>query len=521
MSAGPAPGRLVLAHRASGRGGLLGVAHALRRTRHRGRQTPHVCARGPSRALNVAKVNVSGRPTMSHARRRFVAAGAAVLTGLAGLTVASPPAQGSGAADAPYNVKTPTSKGYGGAVTSVDPEASKIGLEVLKRGGNAVDAAVATAAALGVTEPYSSGIGGGGYFVHYDARTGKVGTIDGRETAPRTMPHDAFIDPKTGKPYNFTPGAGHQRRLGRYAGIAGHLGHRAEALGDHAASARRCGRRPDSPTGASRSTRRSTCRPSENQRRFANFPATSKLFLPGGTAARGRVDPAQPRPRGDVPADREEGRPGVLRRSARQGDRAHRAAPAEARQPRPADPARLPARRRPRALPRQAAGADPRRLPRARRLRDGAVLLRRHHRRRGAEHPRALPPARHVRRRRAAPLPRGERAGLRRPREVRRRPGVRRGPAEDPALRQVRRRAGLPDQPDEGAHQAGRPGQRDVVRREVRRVHGASRTPSPTPRTSTPPTSPWPTSGATSSSTRSPSSRPVAPGWSCPAAASC
>ena len=76
---------------------------------------------------------------------------------------------------------------------------------MLKNGGNAVDAAVATAAALGVTEPYSSGLGGGGYFVYYDAKTGKVHTIDGRETAPRAMPHDAFIDKSTGKPYNFTP----------------------------------------------------------------------------------------------------------------------------------------------------------------------------------------------------------------------------------------------------------------------------------------------------------------------------
>src|SRR6476469_2019110 len=144
-------------------------------------------------------------PTMSHARRRFVAAGAAVLTGFAGLAVASPPAQGSGAAGAPYNVKTPTSRGFGGAVTSVDPEASKIGIAVLKRGGNAVDAAVATAAALGVTEPYSSGLGGGGYFVYYDAKHRAVHTIDGRETAPRAMPHDAYIDRATGKPYNFTP----------------------------------------------------------------------------------------------------------------------------------------------------------------------------------------------------------------------------------------------------------------------------------------------------------------------------
>ena len=76
---------------------------------------------------------------------------------------------------------------------------------MLKQGGNAVDAAVATAAALGVTEPYSSGLGGGGYFVYYDAKQHSVHTIDGRETAPKAMPNDAFIDPKTGKPYTFTP----------------------------------------------------------------------------------------------------------------------------------------------------------------------------------------------------------------------------------------------------------------------------------------------------------------------------
>ncbi len=100
-------------------------------------------------------------------------------------------------------VKTPTSIGYGGAVSSVDPEATKIGLDVLRRGGNAVDAAVATAAALGVTEPYSAGIGGGGYFVYYNAKKRKVSTIDGRETAPAGMKIDSFVNPATGQPYPF------------------------------------------------------------------------------------------------------------------------------------------------------------------------------------------------------------------------------------------------------------------------------------------------------------------------------
>jgi gamma-glutamyltranspeptidase/glutathione hydrolase len=106
---------------------------------------------------------------------------------------------------APAPPKTATSVGYGGAVSSVDPYASRVGLRVLRRGGNATDAAVAMASALGVTEPYSAGIGGGGYFVHYDAKTRRVRTLDGRETAPRRMPRNAFIDPATGSPYKFTP----------------------------------------------------------------------------------------------------------------------------------------------------------------------------------------------------------------------------------------------------------------------------------------------------------------------------
>ncbi len=114
---------------------------------------------------------------------------------------------GATAADGrvPGPVKDPVAIGRGGAVSSVDPEATAIGVRVLRRGGSAVDAAVATAAALGVTEPYSAGIGGGGFLLHYDAGTGRVRTIDGRETAPMEIDRNAFINPETGDPYPFFP----------------------------------------------------------------------------------------------------------------------------------------------------------------------------------------------------------------------------------------------------------------------------------------------------------------------------
>src|SRR5919106_1580029 len=82
--------------------------------------------------------------------------------------------------------KQPTATGRGGAAATVDLLGTRAAIDTLKDGGNAVDAAVSAAAVLGVTEPYSCGIGGGGFFV-IRASDGSVATIDGREKAPAAM----------------------------------------------------------------------------------------------------------------------------------------------------------------------------------------------------------------------------------------------------------------------------------------------------------------------------------------------
>jgi len=232
---------------------------------------------------------------MPHLARRVTAtvsaaSGLAVAASLVASPVpAQPVTQAPSAAPAPTSerptVKDPTAVGKGGAISTVDPEASAAGLKVLKAGGNAVDAAVAAAATLGVTEPYSAGIGGGGYFVLYNAKSGKVRTLDGRETAPRKMPQDAFIDPATGKPYTFTPdlvtsgaSVGTPGTLATWDKALANWGtlSLAEALAPATKVARR-GFKVDE------TFRQQTL---DNEVRFAAFPDTKKLFLPKGDAPR-------------------------------------------------------------------------------------------------------------------------------------------------------------------------------------------------------------------------------------------
>jgi gamma-glutamyltranspeptidase/glutathione hydrolase len=122
---------------------------------------------------------------------------------------------------------TPTASGTGGAVASMDQGASQAGIDVLRKGGNAVDATVATASALGVTIPFVAGPGGGGFMVIYNARTHSVTTIDGRENCPAACTSTLFIDPSTGQPMNYTVASDQPLSTG----VPGNLATWAKAVG--------------------------------------------------------------------------------------------------------------------------------------------------------------------------------------------------------------------------------------------------------------------------------------------------
>jgi gamma-glutamyltranspeptidase / glutathione hydrolase len=98
---------------------------------------------------------------------------------------------------APATVAAPQSM-----VAAAHPQAVEAGLEVLRRGGSALDAAIAVQMMLGVVEPHASGIGGGGFLLHYDAATKAIVAYDGRETAPADATPAMFLD-GSGKPLGY------------------------------------------------------------------------------------------------------------------------------------------------------------------------------------------------------------------------------------------------------------------------------------------------------------------------------
>ncbi|WP_225835796.1 gamma-glutamyltransferase [Streptomyces sp. NK08204] len=202
-------------------------------------------------------------------RLAVVAVSAAVVS----VGAAAPPAATSGQA-----AKVPVAVGYGGAVASVDADASAAGIEVLRKGGNAVDAAVATAAALGVTEPYSAGIGGGGYFVYYDAKTRAVHTIDGRETAPLTA--DSHLFQENGKPLAFADAVS----SGLGVGTPGTPATWQTALDEWGSRSLSTVLRPAERIARDGFSVDDTFRAqtAANETRFRYFPDTAELFLPGG-----------------------------------------------------------------------------------------------------------------------------------------------------------------------------------------------------------------------------------------------
>ena len=285
--------------------------------------------------------------------------------------------------------KQPTAVGRGGAVSTVDPEATRAGLRVLRRGGNAVDAAVAAAATLGVTEPYSAGIGGGGFFVVYDAESGKVRTLDGRETAPKATTADTYRRHQLRRggeqrPVGRCPGTPRlwSRALRRWGTLSLAPGARAGGPGRPPRVRRRPDllqpdrvqrgpvprHRPDPrpvPAGRSRCRRSARC----SATRTSPTPTTgwaarvSAGCTTADSAARS-CSTVQAPPKD--PAATRNVRPGLMTRD----DLAdYRAVSAQAHQ---------------------------RRLPRAAGLGDGAAVQRRLHRRRGAEHPGEPRPRRHL-----------------------------------------------------------------------------------------------------------------------------
>jgi gamma-glutamyltranspeptidase/glutathione hydrolase len=88
-----------------------------------------------------------------------------------------------------FNFKSRRSPVYGtkGAVATTQPLASQIGMAILQKGGNCCDAAVAIAAALNVTEPCSTGVGGDCFMIYFDAKTGKVHGLNGSGRAPQAL----------------------------------------------------------------------------------------------------------------------------------------------------------------------------------------------------------------------------------------------------------------------------------------------------------------------------------------------
>ena len=194
--------------------------------------------------------------------------GASLAAVLVSLVVALSPAQASAA---------PTATGGGGAAATVDRDATKAAIKTLKGGGNAVDAAVAAAGVLGVTEPYSSGIGGGGYML-IRTPSGRVATIDGRETAPAAATETLFQE--NGQPYPFAEAVS----SGLSVGAPGTVATWDRALNKFGTESLKQTLKPgiDIARKGFKVDQTFISQTQENAARFSDIPSTREIYLPGG-----------------------------------------------------------------------------------------------------------------------------------------------------------------------------------------------------------------------------------------------
>ena len=178
------------------------------------------------------------------------------------------------------HAKTPVATGTGGAVATISEPASKAALAILNKGGNAIDAAVAAAATLGVTDPFSCGIGGGGFMVIYLAKDKRVITIDHRETASASFTPTVFQE--NGKAMDFET----VLASGRSVGVPGTVRGWHEALGRYGSMSFKQVLAPAIAVASDgfKVDDNFTHLLEGNVGKFSKFPATAALYLRNGKA---------------------------------------------------------------------------------------------------------------------------------------------------------------------------------------------------------------------------------------------
>ena len=175
-------------------------------------------------------------------------------------------------------------RGLNGMVASAHPLASQVGVDILKAGGNAIDAAVAVGFALGVVEPNASGIGGGGFMLIWFADTGTVVFIDSRETAPAAATADMFELDEKGKVIPDARGFNPVVHGGRSIAVPGEVAGLLSALDKFGTMSRQQVMQP----AIDHADNGITVSPvlagiiAENYEALAAFPASDKIYLNDG-----------------------------------------------------------------------------------------------------------------------------------------------------------------------------------------------------------------------------------------------